>query len=76
MAPEPRQPAYCPGTHPSFDAGSHYTSTRYTEALTIEGLEPSIGNVGDSPGQRAGGPPHPATIRGFLHKIDIPPQRG
>jgi hypothetical protein len=28
------------------------------------------------PGQRAGEPLHPVTLRGFLHKIGIPPQRG
>lgn len=30
------------------DAGSQYTSIRYTETLEIEGLEPSIGSVGDA----------------------------
>lgn len=30
------------------DAGSQYSSIRYTETLEIEGLEPSIGSVGDA----------------------------
>ncbi|MGP5258165.1 transposase, partial [Glutamicibacter ardleyensis] len=29
------------------DAGSQYTSIRYTDTLEIEGLVPSIGSVGD-----------------------------
>jgi putative transposase len=30
------------------DAGSQYTSVRYTEHLDIEGVQPSIGSVGDA----------------------------
>lgn len=30
------------------DAGSQYTSIRYTDTLALEGLEPSIGSVGDA----------------------------
>lgn len=30
------------------DAGSQYTSIRYTDTLDIEGLVPSIGSVGDA----------------------------
>ncbi len=30
------------------DAGSQYTSIRYTDTLEIEGLVPSIGSVGDA----------------------------
>ena len=30
------------------DAGSQYTSTRYTDTLALEGLQPSIGSVGDA----------------------------
>ena len=30
------------------DAGSQYTSIRYTEHLDLEGIAPSIGTVGDS----------------------------
>jgi putative transposase len=30
------------------DAGSQYTSIRYTEHLEIEGIQPSIGSVGDA----------------------------
>lgn len=30
------------------DAGSEYTSTRYTETLAVEGLIPSIGTIGDA----------------------------
>lgn len=30
------------------DAGSQYTSIRYTEHLDLEGIAPSIGTVGDA----------------------------
>jgi putative transposase len=30
------------------DAGSQYTSIRYTDTLALEGLQPSIGSVGDA----------------------------
>lgn len=30
------------------DAGSQYTSIRYTDTLILEGLQPSIGSVGDA----------------------------
>lgn len=30
------------------DAGSQYTSVRFTEHLSIEGIRPSIGSVGDA----------------------------
>ena len=30
------------------DAGSQYTSVRYTEHLALEGIAPSIGTVGDA----------------------------
>ena len=30
------------------DAGSHYTSIRFTEHLALEGISPSIGSVGDA----------------------------
>ena len=30
------------------DAGSQYTSIRFTEHLEIEGIQPSIGSVGDA----------------------------
>ena len=30
------------------DAGSQYTSIRYTEHLTLEGIAPSIGSIGDA----------------------------
>ena len=30
------------------DAGAQYTSVRYTEHLALEGIEPSIGSVGDA----------------------------
>lgn len=37
-----------PGLIHHSDAGSQYTSLRYTETLELEGLEPSIGSVGDA----------------------------
>ncbi len=30
------------------DAGSQYTSARLTEHLALEGIQPSIGSVGDA----------------------------
>ncbi|KRE56056.1 transposase [Arthrobacter sp. Soil736] len=30
------------------DAGSQYTSIRYTDTLALEGMQPSIGSVGDA----------------------------
>ncbi len=34
--------------HDRHDAGSQYTALRFTEHLTIEGIAPSIGSVGDA----------------------------
>lgn len=36
------------GTIHHSDAGSEYTSQRYTQTLAMEGLVPSIGTIGDS----------------------------
>jgi len=33
---------------PNSATGSQYTSIRYTDTLTMEGLQPSIGSVGDA----------------------------
>ena len=38
----------CPGSCTHSDAGSQYTSIRYTERLAEAGIEPSVGSVGDS----------------------------
>jgi transposase InsO family protein len=35
------------------DAGSQYTSIRYTDTLALEGLQPSIDSVGDAYGNAA-----------------------
>ncbi|MHA7292238.1 IS3 family transposase [Arthrobacter sp. MDT3-24] len=37
-----------PGLIHHSDAGSQYTSIRYTDTLALEGLQPSIGSVGDA----------------------------
>ncbi|HCM93355.1 MAG TPA: hypothetical protein DIT09_01720 [Glutamicibacter sp.] len=45
-----RKPHVSPvfGTIHHSDAGSEYTSQRYTQTLAMEGLVPSIGTIGDS----------------------------
>ena len=48
MAAPTHRPSGTGGTDPSFRAGSQYTSIRYTDTLALEGLQPSIGSVGDA----------------------------
>lgn len=50
-----------PGLIHHSDAGSQYTSIRYTQTLELEGLEPSIGSVGDAYDNAAAG-----TVMGLL----------
>jgi putative transposase len=49
VAARPRRPPYPAGEliHRS-DAGSQYTSIRFSEHLALEGIRPSVGSVGDA----------------------------